>query len=147
MLVTVALLRGFVLDTVVVDSGSMSPTLCGGDRLLVARLGDHTQVGDVVVFDDPRTSERTVKRVVATGGRQVEIRDGVLRVDGRVRHEEYVDLRTVDGTFFGPVRVPQGDVFVLGDNREVSIDSRDFGPLPKDVPAGEVVGKLWSSCG
>ena len=78
------------------------------------------------------------KRIVALGGQRVEIRDGVLFVDRRRRNEPYVDHDMVDGFFFGPKRVPPGDVFVLGDNRGDSEDSRDYGAIPRDRLIGRI---------
>ena len=64
-------------------------------------------------------------------------------VNGRPVHEGYVDLGLVDGDYYGPIQVPRGMVFVLGDNRSNSIDSRKFGPVPESRIKGRVVLRLW----
>ena len=76
---------------------------------------------------------------MALGGQTVAIEDAVLVVDGTVRHEPQVDLSRIDSTYFGPVTVPPDAVFVLGDNRSESIDSRTYGAIPLDELVGRVV--------
>jgi signal peptidase I len=148
VLATVVLLRAWVVDTVSVASDSMAPTLCAGDWLLVSkvRVGNGVSAGDVVVFRAPGEDEQSVKRVVAVEGQAVEIRDAVLYVDGLRRPERYVDERTVDGTFFGPVVVADDSVFVMGDRREFSIDSRDYGSVRRDRIEGLVVARVGGEC-
>jgi signal peptidase I len=148
VLAAVLLLRTLVLGTVSVSSDSMAPTLCAGDWLLVSKLrvGAGVSAGDLVVFRAPGEDEQSVKRVVAVGGQTVEIRDAVLFVDGRRRSEAYVDTATMDGTFFGPVAVGEDSVFVMGDHREFSIDSRDYGAVPRDRIEAQVVARIHSAC-
>lgn len=137
--------RAELVDIVPVTSNSMAPTVCAGDRLLVLRAGDDPRVGDLVVFDEPVEGAATLKRVVAEEHQRVEIRDAVLHVDGRRVDEPYVDRETVDGTYFGPVTVPDGSVFVMGDEREFSVDSRDYGAIRRTDLDGMVLGTLWSA--
>lgn len=137
-------LRTWVLEPLTVTSDSMEPTVMQGSTLLVARWQVPTSsadVGQLVVFRSPQDGHSMLKRVVAVAGQTLAVRDGVLYVDEVVVPEPYVDPRHVDGTFFGLTRVPAGHVFVLGDNREVSIDSRDFGPVPVEDLIGSV---LWT---
>ena len=68
--------------------------------------------------------------MVALAGQSVEIADAVLKVDGRRVKEPYVNSASIDGVYFGPVTVPEGTVFLMGDDREVSVDSRAYGPVP-----------------
>lgn len=149
-LAAVVLLRLVVLETVEVTSDSMAPTFCAGDRLVVLRAaaGTSAQAGDVVTFvqDVDGVPEQWLKRVVAVGGQTVRVDDAVVVVDDEPLVEPYVDLRTVDGTHYRSVAVPDGSVFVLGDSREFSIDSRDFGAVPRSSITGRVVGRLWSGC-
>jgi signal peptidase I len=80
---------------------------------------------------------------VAVGGQTVGLEDGVLVVDGRRPPEPYVEHDAVDSVFFGPVRVPRRSVFVLGDNRADSVDSRSFGSLGREALVGRVARRLW----
>jgi len=137
--VLVAALLCGVLEVVSVTSSSMRPTVCEGDRLLIwtAGAGSVAGRGDLVVVRAP-DGARLLKRLVAETGQSVEVVDGRLVVDGRAQDEPFVDLESVDGTSFGPVTVGPDSVFVLGDDRERSVDSRDF----SDVPRSRVVGLL-----
>lgn len=142
-----ALLTG-ALSVVSVASSSMAPTICAGDRLLVWTLGAGSRAGpgDVVTLRAPAGGPALLKRVVAQAGQTVELVDGRLVVDGRPQDEAFVDLESVDGTFFGPVTVRRGAVFVLGDARELSVDSRDFGDVPRSALTGIVVRRLGGGC-
>lgn len=141
LLVSAVLLLAAV-EPLRVTSASMSPTLTAGDHVLVDKLSGGwrpPEVGDLVVFRDPQQRELVVKRVVALGGQTVALEDAVLVVDGNVRHEPQVDLTKIDSTYFGPVTVPPDAVFVLGDNRSESIDSRTYGAIRVDELVGRVV--------
>ena len=127
----VVLLFTFVIRLIGVDGHSMVPTLQDRDRLLVLNslLYDDYQYGDIVVLrkntflDDP-----IVKRVIATEGQTVDIdfSTGTVWVDGEQLEEDYINEKTYleEGTEF-PLTVPEGSVFVMGDNRNHSSDSRD----------------------
>jgi signal peptidase I len=134
------LCRLYVLEPFRIPSDSMSPTLRAGDRVLANKLAyrfGEPEVGDLAVLEGPR-GEVLAKRIVAFGGQRVELRDGILFVDRRSRHEPYMDQSRVDGVYFGPIVVPPRDVFVLGDNRGDSEDSRDFGTIPRDDLIGRI---------
>ncbi len=133
-----------------VSSASMEPTFGTGDHLLVRRGlfgGTRAAPGDVVVFrrpgSGPGAGTLMVKRVAAVAGDRVAVRDGHLVVNRRWVSEDYVVHAEVDGTYYGPVTVPAGSVFVLGDNRADSVDSRDFGAVPTDQLVGNVLLRLW----
>ncbi len=137
--------RGLVLAPEAVTSGSMEPTLSRGDVLVVDKLTPHWPEvgrGDLIVFTSPADGHDAVKRVVAVAGQQVELRDAVLHVDGRAVPEPQVDHSRIDGTWFGPVTVPAGAVFVLGDARAGSVDSRVYGAVPLSAVRGRVVGHV-----
>jgi len=138
----VLLLRLFVVEPVEVASSSMAPTLRAGDHVLTEsaslRLGA-VRRGDLVTFAAAGSDELTLKRVAALGGDRVAIHDGRLVVNRRSVPEPYADHRRMDSIYFGPVDVPAGSVFVLGDNRDDSRDSRDFGPVPVRDLVGRVV--------
>jgi signal peptidase I len=92
-----------------------------------------------VVFTSPDDGADTVKRVVALAGQTVALEDAVLHVDGVAVDEPQVDLSRIDGTWFGPVTVPDDAVFVMGDARAGSIDSRVYGAVPVQDVVGRVV--------
>jgi len=133
--------RFLVAEPFKIPTTSMVPTLEAGDHVLANKLAyrfGSPEVGDVAVLKSPENGEVLVKRIVASAGQRVEIRDGVLFVDRRAQREPYVDYEMVDGFFFGPERVPAGTVFVMGDSRGDSEDSREFGPVPADDLIGSV---------
>lgn len=128
-------LRLWVIEPLWVASSSMEPTIGEGSVVLLYRHGEPAR-GALISFQSPGGSEPVLKRVVALGGQTVEIRDARLYVEGRAVPEPFVDHSRTDGEYFGPFTVPAGHVFVLGDNRAASIDSRDFGPLAtEDIEA------------
>lgn len=148
IVVVVAVLRLTVVDLLRVSSDSMAPTICVGDTVLLLRLhGAAVAPGDVVTFHDDGSGDELIKRVAAVGGQRLAIADTVLTVDGVAVDEPWLDRRTVDGLYFGPVTVPEGSVFLLGDHREVSIDSRAFGPVALDRLDARLLGVLGSRCG
>jgi signal peptidase I len=131
--------RALVAEPFQIPSTSMAPTLRAGEHVIANKLVYRVQeprVGDVVILEDPRGDGLLAKRIVATGGQRVEIRDGVLHIDRRPRRESYVDYDMVDGFYFGPARVPRGAYFVMGDDRGDSEDSRAFGPVARDKLIG-----------
>lgn len=150
LIVGIAVVRTTVAVPVRIASASMEPALAAGDVVLVSRSVpdvDELKRGDLVVFDDPRNGRRAVKRVIGLPGEEVVILDGVLHVDGRPTEEPWVDPEVVDGSFMRTFRVPERSVFVLGDNRMNSLDSRDYGPVDADDLEGRVLLTLWPLLG
>jgi signal peptidase I len=138
--------RTWVAEPVRIPTSSMAATLLPGEHVLVDKVSAHVRAwrhGDVVMFRAPGTGELTVKRLVGLPGDKVAIRDGVLVVNGARVTEPYVASGAIDSVFYGPTRVPPGEVFVLGDNRRNSLDSRDYGPVPVDALEGRVMMVLW----
>lgn len=130
-----------------VGSDSMSPTIATGDLVLVERSGGPVERMDVVVVDHPDTGVLLVKRAVALGGDRLAIEDGVLVVNDEAVCEPGIDPARLDGVWFGPVTVARGEVFLLGDDRSSSVDSRAFGSVPAGDVTGIVSSRLWPSPG
>ena len=127
-LLTVILIFVFLVRTIGVVGSSMYPTLKDSDILLCSRIGYTAQYGDIVVVTKPNIqNEPLIKRVIATGGQVVEIDfdEGIVKVDGIVLDEPYINEPTYyPGDLAYPLTVPEGHVFVMGDNRNASWDSR-----------------------
>ena len=144
------LVKTFLVQAFFIPSLSMYPTLDKGDRVLVNKLSyqlHDVHRGDLVVFDRPEGSPESgikdlIKRVIGLPGETIESRDGVVFIDGRELDEPYlVDGMTTDN--LPPQEVPDGHVFVMGDNRDDSADSRVFGPIDKDTIVGRAFIKVW----
>jgi signal peptidase I len=142
------LLRLTVFQVFSIPSASMAPTLIAGDQILVTpyRLpfASDPARGDVVVFRSANGEAFVVKRVIAMPGDHVEIRQSHVKLNGRTLAEPYARSQYAIGEF-GPDIIPAGSVFVLGDNRADSIDSRAFGPVARETIVGKVRCVLWSS--
>ena len=144
--------RTFLLAHFVVEGSSMYSTLETGDRVFVNkvsyRLHDPNR-GDVVVLHEIRgTTERDlIKRVIAVGGEEIEMRSCEVRIGGQLLIEPYLDPTVVTlgncGADFGPILVPEGTVFVMGDNRAGSQDSRTLGPVLLDDIVGRAFVVFW----
>jgi len=146
LLVKVLLLQAFVIPT-----GSMIPTLGIGDRVLVNKLSyrdGNFDRGDVVVFErppaaiDPNDDSDLIKRVIGLPGESVAGRDNVVYIDGEPLAEPWLP----PGTFtndFGPIEVPEGALFLMGDNRAHSTDGRAFGPVPITLVVGRAMFRVW----
>ena len=145
-MVILLLVHTFLIEPVRVRSDSMEPTLRDGSVLLIDKVTFHVRGphrGELIVAHDPRTGESIVKRVVAVAGDSVGIENGLLVVNGATVVEHYIDNDNMEGFYFGPDVVPMGDVFLLGDNREISVDSRAFGPVAVDDIDGRVLATIW----
>lgn len=143
---TFGFVRPFVAEPFGITTDSMDPTLRAGDSVLATKFAyrlAEPRRGDVVLFEAPGDDAPTIKRVVGIPGDTVAVRDGVLFVNGEKTREDYVDYNLTDSSFFGPTNVPEGRVFVMGDNRSNSLDSRSYGPVPEKDLLGEVSLRVW----
>jgi signal peptidase I len=170
-LVIAVVVKAFVAQAFFIPSGSMLPQLEVGDRIVVSKLSyrlHDPRRGDIVVFDSPTprppsddplaervlrglgqavgvvapSTEEFVKRVLALPGETVEGKEGHVYVNGKEVIEPYLPpgTSTVD---FAPVAVPPETVWVMGDNRTNSADSRVFGPIRRSTLVGRAVFRVW----
>lgn len=141
-------IKTYVVQPFVVPTGSMEPTIQIGDRFLAEKVSYHfhdPERGDVVVFNDPAgVHPQLVKRVIGLPGEEIDIHDGNVYIDGELLDEPYLhDVVTEPGTELLPTVVPEGYVWVMGDNRPNSGDSRFIGPQPISAIHGRAFGIYW----
>jgi signal peptidase I len=171
-LVVAVVIKTFLFQAFYIPSSSMEDTLQINDRVLVSKvsytIGDISR-SDVIVFDDPRggfeqpeegplgsvtrnllesiglaaPQSEFIKRVIGMPGDSVEANEGELLVNGIVQVEPYRKQPEKPIPDFGPVLVPEGELFVMGDNRFASQDSRFFGTIPIDTVVGHAFVIIW----
>jgi signal peptidase I len=147
------LVRTFVAQTFYIPSASMEPTLQIGDRIVVNKLSYHlhgVNRGDIIVFRRPPsencggpTVPDLVKRVIGLPGERVSSQGNTVLINGKPLAEPWLPKGDPLGQAIQPITVPQGEYFVMGDNRSDSCDSRDWGPLPSSYIVGHVVLRIW----
>lgn len=140
----------FVCRFLSVEGSSMLPTLSNGDRVIASSRQYEPNRGDIVIATQPNAfDEPIIKRVIAVGGQTVEISDGYVYVDGERLNEPYVaDLTWETGDAAYPLLIPEGYLFVMGDNRNRSTDSRfdNIGLIREQYILGKVIGR-WMPFG
>jgi signal peptidase I len=149
-LIVALIIKTFLFQAFYIPSESMVPTLKVGDRVLVNKLSyeaHDVHRGDIVVFERPPTDhpdpiKDLIKRVIGLPGDELESRDGVVIVNGKRLQEPYLaaGVRT-DG--LEKVVVPKGMIFVMGDNRGDSLDSRIFGPISQNLIVGRAFVRVY----
>jgi len=151
IMLSVFALRTVLFDPVRVDGKSMLDTLTDGEIMLVNRAAfafSQPKRGDIVLCYYPddyyaqpgKTYGTRVKRVVAVGGDTIEAKNGTLYLNGEAQDEPFLTPERIGAMTIARQVIPEGSVFVLGDNREVSIDSRD--PNVGPIPLSRVIGKV-----
>ncbi|MEC4685301.1 MAG: signal peptidase I [Nitrospirota bacterium] len=162
------IIRAYVVQAFKIPSGSMIPTLLVGDHILVSKFIYGTEIpftdkkilvfreprrDDVVVFKYPKDPDRDfIKRVIGVGGDVVEGRNKIVYVNGKPLNEPYIqhtdnDIRSIGMDVrdnFGPLYVPNGKLFVMGDNRDQSYDSRYWGFVDLNAVKGKAFIIYWS---
>ncbi len=169
-LVVAVIIKTFLVQAFFIPSASMRDTLLEGDRVMVNKLAfrfGEPGHGDVIVFDSPleelsdgenvlgailrnigeslglsTPDTALIKRVIALEGDTIEIRDNAVFIDGTAIDESYL-TRRVRMPDFGPLQIPPDHVFVMGDNRNQSEDSRRFGPIPESSVIGRAFLRVW----
>ncbi|RPJ43997.1 MAG: signal peptidase I [Candidatus Latescibacterota bacterium] len=157
---SVLFLRTFVVQAYQIPSGSMENTLLVGDFLIANKFvygpaipftpfkikGREPHRGEIVIFRSPTDSKDYIKRVIGLPGEEIEIRENEVLIDGEPMKEQYIALKGVPPhqSNYGPLTIPEGHVFVMGDNRNLSYDSRFWGPLDENLLRGKAEIIHWS---
>lgn len=140
-------IRAFVIQVYLVEGESMEPTLFTSERLLVNKLVYRFRdpaPGEIVVLQDPSNPRRElIKRVVAVPGEKVEVKKGVVYINGRALKEPYKNTLYTAYADTPEQTVPEGHVFVMGDNRGQSLDSRIIGAVPFNLVEGKAFFMFW----
>ena len=134
-----------VIESRVVEGSSMETNLHNGQRLIVLKAAywfSEPQRGDVIIFKHPDDLTRTlVKRVIGLPGERIEVKDGLVYINGSSLDEPYI--KDLVGTYcpgsYCNLEIPAGQYFVMGDNRQASSDSRYWGTVPRE----DIIGRVW----
>ena len=137
--------KTYVVEAYEIKGRSMVPTFDDGQRVVVLKLFSDIQRGDIVIFssqDDP--GKDLIKRVIALPGERIQIRKGIVRINGKVLKEGYLEDKDY-GLYDAEIdeEVGSGQIYVLGDNRDDSHDSRRFGSVSEESLKGKVVVRWW----
>lgn len=141
-------IKTFVVQPFVIPTGSMEPTIMTNDRVLAEKVSFRfrdPRVGEIVVFDDPTGRHpQLIKRVIAVAGQTVDIQDGLVVVDGIPLEEPYVHGKVTDaGTVPMPLTLGPDEVWLMGDNRPNSGDSRFMGAISESLVRGRAFSIYW----
>jgi len=127
IILVVVLIRTFIATPIRVDGSSMNPTLKHGNIMILNKLAKVDRF-DIVVISSSKTHDTLIKRVIGLPGETIEVRDGKIYINDKKISDKYGSGVTKD---FGKTKIPKNEYFVMGDNREISLDSRVFGTFNK----------------
>lgn len=146
-LLVALVIRSFVVQVYLVEGPSMEPTLHTFERVFVNKLVYRFRApepGEIIVLQDPARPQRElIKRVIAVAGETIEIKQGIVYVDGKALKEPFTNTAIKSNTNMDPLPVPEGHVFVMGDNRGMSFDSRNIGPIAISKIDGKAFFMFW----
>jgi signal peptidase I len=144
--VVALLIQNYAFAQTEVKNVSMQSTLTEGQRLIEDKISyrfEKPDRGDIVIINGPENDKRLIKRVIGLPGDILDMKDGDVYINGNRLEEPYVKGRTFPNGLSLPYTVPDGKVFVMGDNREHSLDSRELGPIDLASIEGRAVFRLW----
>ncbi|MFD0711360.1 signal peptidase I [Paenibacillus sp. GCM10027626] len=145
-IVVALLVQNYAFAQTEVHNVSMQSTLFEGNRLIEDKLSYRFGApsrGDIVIINGPESELRLIKRIIGVAGDEIDMADGRVKVNGQFIDEPYAKGQTFPRGLELPYTVPEGTVFVMGDNRENSQDSRDLGPIALSSVEGRAIFRLW----
>jgi signal peptidase I len=146
VILVLGVVRPFIVEAYYIPTQSMAPTLEVGDRVLANKFiyrFSEPQRGDIIIFESPDGETALIKRVLGLPGDTITVVRGSLYVNDELQRETYLNPDLPDESTYGPIEVPAQHIFVMGDNRANSADSRSIGPVPQNSIAGEAFLRVW----
>ena len=146
VVLVLGVVRPFMVEAYYIPTQSMVPTLEVGDRVLANKFiyrFSEPERGDIIIFESPEGETDLIKRVLGLPGDTITVVRGSLYVNDELQRETYLNPDLPDESTYGPIEVPAQHVFVMGDNRANSADSRSIGPVPQNNIAGEAFLRVW----
>lgn len=144
LLVITLFVTNFVARPVIVHESSMEDNLFEGNILLLYMWQYEPKHGDIVVVDEGNSEgKRLIKRLIGLGGDQIKIVDGTVYLNGEKLEEPYISESNQDFSVNLELTIPEGQVYVMGDNRRVSLDSRSIGPIDEELLMGKTTVKMY----